>query len=270
MCTPTSHTPSRRRRIESASSKSFASAGSTVKVVTARKSRRRASSSGSMRPSMASAARSTASSKRWGRSYSASMACISVSLSPAAPSTSTSSPVGCLLPGAQSATRITTLSPSSTSGQSRRGTKTSHGMRRESQRTNTACAVTSATPTRRLPLRRTMRTISPSSAPLRPVRVSTTSTVSPSRALSALRGLTNTSCSRPSMRTKIAPVDTISAVPVMRGRLRGERRYFSRPQASSTPSATRAFTASPVARRPSFEAPPVADARCLSENLWLG
>ena len=48
------------------------------------------------------------------------------------------------------------------------------------------------------------------------------------------------------------------------------RRYFSRAHSSTTPSSKRRPRISNVSRRPSFVAPPEAEARCFSENLLLG
>jgi len=94
MCTPTSHNPFLMERMESASSKSLASFGSIVKVVTLRKSSRLAISSGVISAGILSAAVSTAFGYTYGKPNSARMACISVVLSPALPNMSITCPMG--------------------------------------------------------------------------------------------------------------------------------------------------------------------------------
>ena len=79
---------------DSASSKSFASSGSIVKVGTSRKSRLAAASSAVIAASILSAQASTSGANLFGRPNSARMACISVSFSPGLPSTSVTSPTG--------------------------------------------------------------------------------------------------------------------------------------------------------------------------------
>jgi len=88
MCTPTSQNPLSSFWMERASSKSLASAGSMVKVGIFLKSRRLAISSGGMAKGILLAASSTFSGYLYGKPYSANIACISVVLEPASPSTS--------------------------------------------------------------------------------------------------------------------------------------------------------------------------------------
>ncbi len=132
MCTPISHTPSRMRLMESASSKSLASAGSMVNVVTLVKSRRFFISDWVISSGICSAAASMASSKWYGRPYSASMACISALLSPAAPKRCTTRPLGVRLPWSHDVISTRTFSPSSASCRSRKGTNMSNGIFLES------------------------------------------------------------------------------------------------------------------------------------------
>ena len=115
-----------------------------------------------------------------------------------------------------------------------------------------------------------MRVISPSNFPSRPRWMATTSTRSPFRALAVLRWLTKISFSSPSTRTYIEPLAVMSAMPSKWGRCLCVSRYFSRAHSSTMPSSCRRPSISNVSRRPSFVAPPEADARCLSENLLLG
>lgn len=62
----------------------------------------------------------------------------------------------------------------------------------------------------------------------------------------------------------------MSATPSKWGRCLCVRRYFSRAHSSTMPSSCSRPRISNVSRRPSFVAPPEAEARCLSENLLLG
>ena len=111
MCTPTSHNPSFSLRMESASSKSLASFGSMVKVVTLRKSSRLAISSAEISAGILSAAVSTAFGYTYGRPNSARIACISVVLSPAWPNISITCPIGFLALSGHSVTFTMALSP---------------------------------------------------------------------------------------------------------------------------------------------------------------
>ena len=111
MWTPTCTFPFGSRVSERASSKSFASRGSMVKVIASRISFRLATSSGVIPASILSAAFTTFSGYRYGRPNSARIACISASLFPVSPRMSTTSPIGELLSSCHSIMRTIALSP---------------------------------------------------------------------------------------------------------------------------------------------------------------
>ena len=141
------------------------------------------------------------------------MACISVSLSPAGPSRSMSSPCGRRSPSGQSTMRTTTLSPSSTPRHILRSRYISVPMRRVSGVTKTEFDVSCAVPTYGFMLRSTTELIVPSSSPSREWRATATTTLSPSRAPPPLRRDTKTSLSSSSTWTYSVPGVIVTTTP---------------------------------------------------------
>ena len=137
------------RRNEMASSKSLASAGSIVNVVTSRKSRR-PSISFFVGALIFEASFSASAGKSSGKSYSASIDCISTLLSPGFPSRFTTRPTGLFIWSGQSVISTTAFSPSSAPFRSLRGMKMSTTILRLSQTRKANFSIFCMRPTKRV------------------------------------------------------------------------------------------------------------------------
>ena len=170
---------------------------------------------------MSSAAFSTSGSNRYGKAYSARMACISVSFSPGSPSTSTICPRGFGAPLGHPSTIAATFMPDTAPffATSSMETPISYGIVLLCISTHAWLPTTCSMPTKGLGDRDTISSTFPSFRILSVFSfVTATLTVSPFRAPIVLEALTNTSSSRSSTITKIYPSRVICTRPMYSGK----------------------------------------------------